>query len=624
MEEIEEVKESKSKGKRITRQYSYEFKLHAVKLMTEEGLPASLLGKELKVSISTLFGWLRAYRKNGEAGIRGRVGRAGARRKLLKPVREKIIEIKKREPLFGVKRISHLLKRAFFLSASPETVRQTLREESLIVPTRKKPQHNISRPRFFERATPNQMWQTDIFTFRLGGRYAYLIGFIDDYSRYMVGLELYRSQTGENVMEVYRRAVSEYGVPKEMLTDQGRQYTSWRGKSRFERELEKDRIRHIKSQPHHPMTLGKIERFWKTIFGEFLSRAQFGSFEEARERVRQWVQYYNYKRPHQGILGLCPADRFFEIQGEMRKTMEKGISENVLEMALRGKPRSPFYMVGRKEGQSVVLRAEKGKLRLLVGDDEEGKVQEMVYEVSPGEEKDSSRERKVGDGKDREGGEAGRGEKAAEGFGVHGAGEVPGSIIAVDGAAEAGRDLPGDGSGLGVIEPMAGSGDGGDAAGVGVAGATGAGGSIESATCGIVREEEQAGVNERVGEAADAAAGGPERAGGDEGGCGREEGLRIPREVPDEKKGAGEGAGAGAGVGDSASAQWSSNREGGSRAAWGVAEDLLRVGAACIRGDGVREPVRRATPGALRRGEGRVPAADRGAGEETVSGQEDD
>jgi hypothetical protein len=40
----------------------------------------------------------------------------------------------------------------------------------------------------------------------------------------------------------------------------------------------------------------------------------------------------------------------------MRKVMEKGIAENVLEMALRGKPRDPFYMVGRMEGQSVVLR----------------------------------------------------------------------------------------------------------------------------------------------------------------------------------------------------------------------------------------------------------------------------
>jgi transposase InsO family protein len=46
------------------------------------------------------------------------------------------------------------------------------------------------------------------------------------------------------------------------------------------------------------MTLGKIERFWKTIWEEFLVRAQFDSFDSARERVRWWVKHYNHRRPH--------------------------------------------------------------------------------------------------------------------------------------------------------------------------------------------------------------------------------------------------------------------------------------------------------------------------------------
>src|SRR4030066_142747 len=155
----------------------------------------------------------RGRRRQGE--LPGRVG-------------EKIVEIKKREPFFGVQRIAHLLRRVFFLSASPETVRRTLQEESLIVPSRKKHSSNITRPRFFERSTPNQMWQGDIFTFRLGGRYAYLVGMVDDYSRYMVGLELYRSQTADRGIGVYRRAVGGYGGPQEGLTGRGGQYTTRR------------------------------------------------------------------------------------------------------------------------------------------------------------------------------------------------------------------------------------------------------------------------------------------------------------------------------------------------------------------------------------------------------------
>jgi transposase InsO family protein len=638
MEDVEEVKK-KSKGKesRYGKRYGLEFKLRCVKLRLEEGIPVSLLSKEVGCSQDVIRRWAKAYEERGEAGLRKGVVPAGSRRRLPGPVREKIVEIKKREPFFGVKRISHLLKRAFFLSASPETVRRTLRAESLIIPSKKKHQHNITRPRFFERSTPNQLWQSDIFTFRLGGRYAYLIGFIDDYSRYMVGLELYRSQTADQVLEVYRRAVGEYGVSKEMLTDRGRQYTTWRGTTRFERELGKDRVKHIKSQAHHPMTLGKIERFWKTIYEEFLVRAQFGSFEEARERIRQWVQYYNHKRPHQGIGGLCPADRYFEIQAELRKTMEQGIAENVLEMALRGKPREPFYMVGRMEGQSVVLRAEKGKLRLMVDDEEGGGKQEMVYEVTTREEEKGRSietiEREEGDGKGREaeGGEAGDGGKErTEDVGAYGGGEVPGGVVSMDGETQTRRGLPGAGGCVEFIEPVAGAGDGGDALGVAVTGCgDGEESGIELASCGIVGAEEQGRNDERIGAAFGETAG---KSGGQarrvEGGWGREEGLTISREILDGAKEttAREGEGTetctGAGVGDSPGAQWSLNGKGGGEAAGGVAQDVLRVGGqvAQSHGPGVGESSCGETARACGRREGDTSGADPGVGEEAGSG----
>jgi hypothetical protein len=300
-----------------------------------------------------------------------------------------------------------------------------------------------------------------------------LIGYIDDYSRYITGLELFRSQTAQNVIEVYRRAAAEYNPPKEMLTDNGRQYTSWRGNSRFESELKKDKIHHIKSQPHHPMTLGKIERFWKTIYLEFLTRAQFESFEDAGDRIRQWVKYYNHKRPHQGIGGLCPADRYFEIQSELKKTIEQGIQENLLEMALRGKPRLPFYMVGRMEGQSVVLRAEKGKLRLSVDGEDDDTTQEVVYNLNG--EGD-------GHGEDKGRTEASLGELRSNG-------EVSGGPVDLDRAAKAGRDMQGDAGPLDGAGAVAEAGDGGDAAGPGAPGEPGQGPGAQPSPSGDAGEE---------------------------------------------------------------------------------------------------------------------------------------
>ncbi len=221
-------------------------------------------------------------------------------------------------------------------------------------------------------------------------------------------------------MEVYRTATGEYGVPREMLTDNGRQYTNWRGVTKFEKELKKDRIKHIKSRPHHPMTLGKIERFWKSILNEFLFRAQFDSFESARERIALWVKHYNHRRPHQGIGSVCPADRFFEIQGELKKTMESGIQDNVLEQALRGKPVSPFYMVGRMGGQNVVIKAEKGKIKMQVDGEEHETSNELVYDMI----KEHNNEEKKKD--------------------IQPAGQMQSSTDSVDGSKEPERDMSGD------------------------------------------------------------------------------------------------------------------------------------------------------------------------------------
>jgi hypothetical protein len=199
------------------------------------------------------------------------------------------------------------------------------------------------------------------------------------------------------------------------------------------------------------MTLGKIERFWQNIWDEFLSRAQFDSFEAARERVRFWVQYYNHRRPHQGIGGLCPADRFFEVRDDLRKVMEQGIADNVKELALRGKAQRPFYLVGRLDKQSVVMRAEKGKLVMTVNDDETRKTEEVVCNFSDGKMKH--------DGHTQEG--------QADDTAVLRGGQMPGGADAVDGAAVADGTVPGAGGVVERLESVAGSGDGGPLAGAG-------------------------------------------------------------------------------------------------------------------------------------------------------------
>ena len=435
-------KSGTSRAKRPGRTLAYpvEFRLRMVRLFLEEGYSAKVLGEQFGVSCHSIHRWVRAYRGQGAEGLEPKRHTGGSSRQSSE-VRQRVINLKKEHPEYGPRRIADVLKRFFLIRTSQASVHKTLAAEGLVNKAKKKSAKNLAKPRFFERSRPNQLWQSDIMTFRLAGKNAYLIGFMDDYSRYITSLGLYRSQTAEHVLECYRRGIAEYGVPREMLTDNGRQYTNWRGKTRFEREMKKDRVKHIRSRPHHPMTLGKIERFWKSILNEFLQRVQFDSFEQSQERTAFWVKYYNHKRPHQGIGGLCPADRFFEIAHDLKKTLEKGVAENVLELALRGRPVDPFYMVGRMGGQSVVIRAEKGKVKMLVDGANAGRVKELVYDAR----KDIDHE-----------------DKSTNPQSIRPATENYGSAVDLGRTSHDGAGLSGDGDQPGAVGPMAESGNRGD------------------------------------------------------------------------------------------------------------------------------------------------------------------
>ena len=530
-----------------THAYPFEFRLRVVRLHLEEGYSRPLLAEQFGISTHSIQRWVRAYRDHGDEGLHPKPRSGGSGRRVPAEVCQRMVDVKTCHPHYGPRRIADVLRRFFLMPASASTVHRELSSRGLTDKGRRKPVKNPSKPRFFERARPNQMWQSDIMTFRLAGRNAYLIGFIDDYSRYITALGLYRSQTAAQVLETYRRAVAEYGVPREMLTDNGRQYTNWRGKTRFEHEMKKDRVKHIRSRPHHPMTLGKIERFWKTIFGEFLQRAQFDSFEDATERCALWVKYYNHKRPHQGIGGLCPADRFFEIAGDLKKALEQGIEENALELALRGRPVDPFYMVGRMGGQSVVIRAEKGKVKMLVDGQVAEKDKELVYDA-----------RKDIDHED---------EDAQD---IRSATEDHGRVVTVDREAHAGPGLPADGHQPGAAGPVAEPGHRGDALGTGPQ-AQRAPASAEPAPDTADRKE--AGRPER--QAGEASQGDPEgQAGGSEltaGSCDEKSAIEVGQRPAE-------------GRADHEGALRDHDGPGSLHAAGGVAQDLLQVGRAWLGG----------------------------------------
>ena len=72
-------------------------------------------------------------------------------------------------------------------------------------------------------------------------------------------------------------------------------------------------------RPHNPGCNGKIESLHLNLQRELLRRKELASLEEAQQEIAAYIRYYNHERPHQGIGGLTPADRYFGLAEEMNK-----------------------------------------------------------------------------------------------------------------------------------------------------------------------------------------------------------------------------------------------------------------------------------------------------------------
>jgi transposase InsO family protein len=328
-------------------------------------LPATDFAPLVGVTMHTLYAWKKRFNELGPAGLADRVRGAPTGSRLAEPTRRAILLMKQAHPEWGCERLHDMLMRTQGYAASAGAIGNLLKEEGYEVeqvPTRPHP----DRVRSFERSRANQMWQSDLFTFLLKreNRRVWLVAFMDDHSRYVVGYGLHATASGALVREVFEAAVANYGAPEEVLTDNGSQYYTWRGKSVFTKLLERRGIRHVVSRPRHPQTLGKIERFWGTLWRECAELAIFVGLDDARKRIGLFIDHYNFQRTHSGIEGLVPADRYFAAAPQVLATLKARVADNSLQLARNGVPRKTFYLTGRVGEQSIELHGEGSRVIL--------------------------------------------------------------------------------------------------------------------------------------------------------------------------------------------------------------------------------------------------------------------
>src|SRR5215218_4218689 len=290
------------------------------------------------VSRVSLDAWLRRYLTEGVAGLADRSHRPrSCPHQASDAVAVLVTEMRRQHSRWGAKRIRlELVKKPLdgLVIPSASTVNRILVRHGLVLQRkRKRPRDSYIR---WQRQGPMQLWQLDI----VGGvwlvdtatgmlREAKVVTGVDDHSRYCVIASVVERATARAVCLALAAALSKYGVPEEILTDNGRQFTDRFGKGGevlFDKICRHNGITHRLTQPASPTTTGKIERFHLTLRRELLDDHQpYESLDLAQAAVAGFVTQYNTDRPHQAldpVAPVTPAERFSPVPEEQRHLVE--------------------------------------------------------------------------------------------------------------------------------------------------------------------------------------------------------------------------------------------------------------------------------------------------------------
>lgn len=159
----------------------------------------------------------------------------------------------------------------------------------------------------------NHVWSIDITYIGTPTGFVYLTAIIDWYSRFIVGYSISNTLQADMVTRTVKDAVSRYGSPEIINSDQGSQFTST------------EYIELIKSFETTRISMdGKgratdniaIERFFRSYKWERLYLMCPETVNEVKQITKEYMETYNYKRGHQSHGYRTPADIYFGINNE--------------------------------------------------------------------------------------------------------------------------------------------------------------------------------------------------------------------------------------------------------------------------------------------------------------------
>lgn len=288
-----------------------DLKREFIRLAQIDGVNKCELFRRFEISASLGYRLLARYRAEGEAGLEERSRRPlTSPRRTPEPIEAEVLAVRGENPCWGGRKLAKVLKRRGLAAPAPSTVTEILRRNGVPLGA-----FGGGVPAFtrFEHAAPNNLWQMDFkghVAMRTGRLHPLTV--LDDHSRFAVVTAACADQRTETVKTRLIQAFRRYGLPWRIMTDNGSPWGNGPGDPYTPLGvwlIEQDiTIGH--SRPYHPQTLGKDERFHRTLKAEKLSGAPYESLAQAEAALERWRQVYNTERPHEAIGLVTPIERY--------------------------------------------------------------------------------------------------------------------------------------------------------------------------------------------------------------------------------------------------------------------------------------------------------------------------
>ena len=282
-----------------------------------DGSPVSEVAVRYGVSRQSVYAWKARHAAAGVDGLREVSRRPRTSPSRLAAEAEALVcELRRAHPRWGARRIAFEIRQQGAAGApSRATVHRVLVRNAMVTP---QAQQHKRKYRRWQRETPMALWQLDLVggIYLADGRECKVLSGIDDHSRYVVCAAVLAVPSARAVADAFTAAMKAYGVPAEVLTDNGKQFTGRFTKPRpaevlFERVCREHGITAKLTRPYSPTTTGKVERWHQTLRRELLDVAgPFADLPSAQAAITAWVHAYNHARPHQALGMATPASLF--------------------------------------------------------------------------------------------------------------------------------------------------------------------------------------------------------------------------------------------------------------------------------------------------------------------------